>query len=489
MNKFQKSSLKITFLTMLYFSFIYKGQSQNYIDTIYNIQITNDQSFGKAVNFCGKEIDLLFDVARPLGEPVPECGRPLMILVHGGGFLGGSRKDVLQQNYLRQFAKRGYVTTSIEYRLGMFQTDFFQHCNVDGINGLEWDCTNIQDTAEWYRAVYRAQQDVKGAIRYFVQHKDEYGIDPNAIFLMGESAGSFAVIHAAFTDVNADKPSQAGEITDAKPPARDYEQQCIKFYNYDVSIDSMDLKRGDLGSIDGDLYPESDNYRIRAVAGLYGGMFWDLFEHSSEDSLPAFYMFHQPNDLIVPFNRGKALDGMANFFANNFGCGPIVGRPRVSGSKAVAEIIAIKSSEGKNVPSVTTDFTNNYADAWQQFLDPSTVGHAVVDPWGKGLTLANFFATRLNNYNCNLSVKHNEISEVRLFPSIASDKTTIYFEYPGSYQLYLYNSLGVLMKSIKSNQFAFYAEIELNSINPGNYFVKVISANGQVAFGKLVVVK
>lgn len=489
MNKFQKSSLKITFLTMLYFSFIYKGQSQNYLDTIYSIQIANDQSFGKAVNFCGREVDLKMDIATPIGDPVPECGRPLMILVHGGGFMAGSRKDGLQQNYLRLFAKRGYITSSIEYRLGMFQSDYFHHCNVDGIGGLEWDCMNIQDTAEWYRAAFRAQQDVKGAIRYFVQHKDEYGIDPNAVFLLGESAGSFAVIHAVFTDVEADKPLEVGTIADAKPPAKGYEQQCIKFYNYDVSIDSMDLKRKDLGNIDGDLYTDAKNYKIRAVAGLYGGMVWDLLEHSKDDSLPAFYMFHQPNDLIVPFNRGKALDGMANFFAANFGCGPIVGRPWMLGSKGVADLIEMKKSEGKNVPPLTTDFTNNYADAWTQFFDPNTVGHAVVDPWGKGLTLANFFAAELIDYNCMLNTKKKEKSDFYLYPSLATDKTTVYFARLGNYQVLLYNAMGTLLQNMKADQNVEKLELDFTSFMPGNYFIQVISSNGKIGIEKLVVVK
>lgn len=55
----------------------------------------------------------------PSNDTFPKYGRPLMIIIHGGAFIAGSKDDFIQQRMLKEFAKRGYVTASINYRLGM----------------------------------------------------------------------------------------------------------------------------------------------------------------------------------------------------------------------------------------------------------------------------------------------------------------------------------------------------------------------------------
>jgi acetyl esterase/lipase len=157
----------------------------------------------------------------------------------------------------------------------------------------------MQDTAEWYRAAYRAQQDLKGAIRFLVKHAQDYQIDPRNIFLVGESAGGITVMQAAFLDDPAEKPIEAGGLPDALAPNAIYENQCIQTPSFDTSIASMQLQRPDLGPFEGFLNT-GYTYTIKGVGNFYGGLIQDIFTKYSYSQAPRLYMFHQPNDLVVP---------------------------------------------------------------------------------------------------------------------------------------------------------------------------------------------
>lgn len=47
--------------------------------------------------------------------------RPFILLIHGGGFVGGDKSS--WEDECKEFAKRGYVTASINYRLGFTAND------------------------------------------------------------------------------------------------------------------------------------------------------------------------------------------------------------------------------------------------------------------------------------------------------------------------------------------------------------------------------
>src|SRR5690606_22122272 len=98
------------------------------------------------------------------------------------------------------FAERGYVTASITYRLGMFQTEKEINCNISGINGLQWNCLNMTDSVEWVRAWYRAVQDAKGALRFLINQHDNLQIDRRNVFVVGESAGALTALGVVYLD-------------------------------------------------------------------------------------------------------------------------------------------------------------------------------------------------------------------------------------------------------------------------------------------------
>src|SRR5262245_32419708 len=115
-----------------------------------NVSWENDVVFGK-----GGETDLHLDIARPKdgGKPLP-C----LVVIHGGGWRGGNFKAHLPQIF--DFAKAGYVSATVQYRL--------------------------VPTGRWPAQI----EDVKCAVRYLRANADKYGIDKDRFGAIGFSAGA-----------------------------------------------------------------------------------------------------------------------------------------------------------------------------------------------------------------------------------------------------------------------------------------------------------
>lgn len=158
----------------------FKNEVFTTIDSFTNIE------YGSAVNIKGENETLLLDVFSPPKDDTMKK-HPLLIFIHGGGFQNNSKTGNYSSMVCGSFAKRGYVTATIDYRLGVEKSGM-----VDG----KKEKTN-KDYAE---ALYRAQQDGKAAIRFFRKNADKYGIDTSQIFLTGSSAGSKTCMAIAYMD-------------------------------------------------------------------------------------------------------------------------------------------------------------------------------------------------------------------------------------------------------------------------------------------------
>ena len=81
--------------------------------------------YGNNINYAGFAEDLMLDVYEPNGDTLANgdsvTDRPLVLLAHGGSFIGGSKTGSDVVPLAESFAKMGYVVASINYRLG-FQT-------------------------------------------------------------------------------------------------------------------------------------------------------------------------------------------------------------------------------------------------------------------------------------------------------------------------------------------------------------------------------
>ena len=95
-------------------------------------------------------------------------------------------------DFCTSMAKRGYVAISANYRLSQNPVSF------------------IISTEEQYRTVLKSVFDIKAAIRYLRKEhasSNPIGIDPNAIYVGGYSAGGVLAIHLAYIDQISDLPT------------------------------------------------------------------------------------------------------------------------------------------------------------------------------------------------------------------------------------------------------------------------------------------
>lgn len=429
----------VTFLVLS--SFIVTLAAQEWIDTSYTIQTEHDKFYGTAPGYAGTTDSLFLDISYPEGDTPPACGRPLLLVIHGGAWVGGDKALGNLPRIRRDFAKRGYVTASISYRLGQFNTNQGINCNVPG-----WNCYNMTDTSEWYRANFRGIQDARGALRYLINQAEEYQIDPYNVFLTGESAGGFIAMGVGFIDHPTEILSDlVAEYPDAPRPNQLYENTCPELM---LDIDSMNLSRPALGSDQGTLHQPAGPYQIQAVGNLYGGSFNNIFRAYTPDP-PALYLFHQPCDLIVPYRRARLLAGYVNcllgFPAN---CGYIVNRPIVYGSRGIAEMIDTLMAAGLPTSEYLLDNTTNNYNCIQQ-LDPLLSCHAIDNYWLRTTNMATYFASQIDTsrleecivFTQDILTEHHSIPNI--YPNPVKTAFTIEFsELQPQVTLVVTNSLG-----------------------------------------------
>lgn len=303
--------------------------AQSPFEPLFGPFVLENITYGKAPNYNNREVTLTLDLH------IPAVGRrhryPLMVMVHGGGFVAGSRQEMDREGWVKYFVSRGYVVANVSYRLGYVSLSGDFNCNVLAA----YPCMHAADTVEWYRAWYRAVQDVKGAIRFLVNHADVYQIDPEKVFLFGESAGGFIVNGVAFLDVAEEKPAFAGPMPSLPSPTGAFIGRC-PHYQSEV-FTSNTVARPDLGSIEGDIEWPSRPYTIRGVAHLYGGMLYDLLQRTPPGKhKPVIYQFHRACDIVVPIDCNRIHYGTSWCVTNCAGCGFVYNTPIACGSRAIS---------------------------------------------------------------------------------------------------------------------------------------------------------
>jgi len=145
--------------------------------SLFGNQLANEESYGQ------KTVTLRMNIYRPSGDSLTK--RPVIIFAFGGGFVTGSKTEASMIKLCQAFARRGFVTAAIDYRLGM----------------------NISDEELSKRAVYRGLQDGRSAVRFFRKNAATYGVDANQIYISGHSAGSFVAYHNVYLDKDSERPA------------------------------------------------------------------------------------------------------------------------------------------------------------------------------------------------------------------------------------------------------------------------------------------
>ncbi len=273
-----------TILFIIYIGFTFNSFSQPFryqnpvfsqVDTLKNIEFATADWLNNPIGILAdknihdgenKTINkpLFMDIFMPKGDTLKK--RPAIIFAHGGAFLTGTRHNDDMVAFCDSFARRGYVTATIDYRLGMGATV----TSIFGIPiGLKLDDKNV------YRTVYRAVQDCRAAIRFLKHNAQNFSIDTTKIYLVGSSAGGILSLQTLYLDKKFEVSSNA-----FLPPTL-----------------------GNLDSVGIQGYGSKPD----AAVSLWGAI--ESTEIIENEHTPVF-LVHGTDDDIVPFRKGIPLSGI-----------------------------------------------------------------------------------------------------------------------------------------------------------------------------------
>jgi acetyl esterase/lipase len=234
----------------------------------------NDIVYGSAPNWKNQVEELKLDLIYPSTTKK----LPLLVNLHGGTFLHGSRVHLTK--LCEQLAKKDFVVANLDYR-----------------QGFDASPENFQLSIT--QAAYRAQQDAAAALRWLVHHAADYPIDTSWIFVGGESAGGVTSLGLAY----------------------------VTQKEFDLVFPSVHPV---LGSLDSSGNQLNDQYRVRGVINLWGGIADTSLISQQEMKTTPVVLFHSTNDQLIPYERSShpearfqtvqgSLD-IANRFKNNHAC-------------------------------------------------------------------------------------------------------------------------------------------------------------------------
>jgi poly(3-hydroxybutyrate) depolymerase len=249
--------------------------------------ITTNIVYGQSLNHQGVQEGLDLDIYIPDNH---QLKNPLIVFIHGGSFIEGSKEDL--SNYCNYFAEKGFTAVTINYRKGWNTSTTSNSC--------EGDPESLK------KAGYRAIQDCRAAIRFLVANATTYRIDPEKIFLAGESAGATTALSTAYMD----------------------QAEC------EVLIPNVS---NELGLLDESGNDHDVTYTIKGVINMWGGILSPSIIQPSE-KVPVL-SFHGTNDMVTPYEVGY-FNNCSNFM-------------EVHGSKVIYDVLS-----ARNVSTVLHELIN-----------------------------------------------------------------------------------------------------------------------------------
>ncbi|MGQ3015525.1 MAG: carboxylesterase family protein [Flavobacteriales bacterium] len=386
-----------------------------YTENLYAFRTEQNVVYGSALNYAGQTETLYMDIYKPIGDD--NCRRPILVLVHGGAWVGGSKQDGLMVNIAGEMARKGWVVAAINYRLGTHKTSShvqYALCTPQ----LAAPCGYVADSAEVLRANYRGQQDAKGAIRFMKGRAALDSADVNNVFIAGESAGAFVSVDAAFLNDPSEKPAYCAAMPDAPQPAASL-QNCLP--------QGYSLARPDLGSIDGTLNVGLYDASVQGLGSFYGGLLYKPVLNNSSGFQGPVYLFHQGSDVVVNYVYGRLLGRLdwECFTPLNL-CQPYAKYPSAWGGKGLQQQLAVAGIGGTQVQA---EIIENY----EYMNDCLDNGHSVDNWQNRTQQMTELFAQRiaLNGNSpgtgtaCSFSLDESPENLFRVFPNPSSGIITI----------------------------------------------------------------
>lgn len=231
------------------------------IDSLKNIV------YGSAKNWRGDTTELLIDAYFPKNNLDTLTNKPTIVIMHGGGYLVGNKEEWADECI--EFAKKGFVAFTIKYRLG-------------------WDNSISLGIIN---AAYRANQDIRAALRYIVDNASLYKINTDWIFIGGGSAGANCALNLIYNTPN--------EWEDASP--------------------GIENALGNLNTSGNNL---TNNFMIKGLFNNWGGA---TAKYIQPNEMIPMISFHGELDSVIPID-GDTQEGLigsrniTNLLKNNSVC-------------------------------------------------------------------------------------------------------------------------------------------------------------------------
>lgn len=417
-------------------------ESGRFADDVFeNVTVTPNIVYGQNTSWTGSNTTLYVDFYEPTGDVMEK--RPLIIWVHGGSFLGGSRTEADMVALSQRFAKKGYACASISYRTGFFP--------IDSTNSV--------------RAVVRAVQDLKGAIRFFYKDAatdDVYRVDTTNIFIGGSSAGAITALHVAYLT-----------------------EECELFDYLNAS------QQASLGGLEGSSGNAGYSTKVKGVLNGAGALARYSWMDPSEANVPLASV-HGTNDGTVTYNRGIVnpgvplmyLDGsrllheracaldMDNQLYTFYGAGHV---PYFGGSAAAQAYM-------DTTVNFYRDFLIRQLGCTQTALQPANnMAQEAV------LYNATYCDGSTVNETCGIAnLAELELPEFILYPNPANNDVRIELSKESAYSVTVLDLSG---RRLFHNDFTQSSvQIDITGLSAGNYIVQVVDThNGTAQAQKLIV--
>lgn len=406
----------IAFIILL--SYSYTGFSQcgdsRYKEKIFDdISIFKNIQYGSNINNKGNQEDLYMDVYMPSLNTDTLSKRPVIFFFHGGSYVGGTKEDGTIKDMCKEFASRGYVSISVEYRL----ENSTLGDDVDPI-------LQFADKNNWYKAILRSVQDIRGSIRYIkydvAENNNPYHIDTNNITLYGSSAGAIGILHATYLDSS----------------------DTLNFF-WKESVKA-------LGGLEGNTSNHLEYESINTVRNLVvcSGALGDVNWIGNKNDVDVIG-FHHNFDPSVPYNHGCFYTAVCHL-------------GRFDGMKIYAPYL---SSIGARIEQNVVEGIGHPVDE----LLPDLVLEKTVE----------FLYASQCKYDTTIfivptSIKYNTISSVKIYPNPAKDNFRITLNQNNENNLILeifsMNGDKIFQNILKKNQTSYEVNISLPS---GMYIVKL----------------
>lgn len=160
-------------LTSVILTMALPAQVTRFRDPVFaSVQTSINIAYGAAVNpWTNVPTTLRGDLYTPQGDSMLE--RPAVVVIHGGGFVSGSKSDTQIVGLSADLAQRGYVVLSIDYRLAP------------------------SGSAASEATALVAMEDAKAAVRWLRMNALSLHIDTNRIAALGSSAGAVTALYVA----------------------------------------------------------------------------------------------------------------------------------------------------------------------------------------------------------------------------------------------------------------------------------------------------